>query len=309
MSKFIDITGQRFGNITILRRVENNKDGRVQFEYQCDCGNIKVGRSKDIREGKITSCGCKKVERMKQNTVDITGNKYNHLTAIEYGYTKNKKPFWLFKCDCGNYVYKNKESVINGNVTSCGCMTPYEIGNSHRIYEKPGTIYNYLQVIKPAFDECYSGPSIYWYKCLLCGREIVANVKEVRFGTKKSCGCLLSFKEKEISAILEDNNIPYKSQYMYDDLRSEKNRMLRFDFALLNEKQQVVGLIEYQGSQHYNDRCGDFGRQQREVTDKQKQEYCLKNNIPLLILNKDNINLKEDILNFYNEVINNGRTT
>ena len=70
MSKVIDITGQRFGNIIITKRVANDKNGQAQFEYLCYCGNSKIGRSRDIRSGKIISCGCKKKERLSKNNID-----------------------------------------------------------------------------------------------------------------------------------------------------------------------------------------------------------------------------------------------
>lgn len=30
MSRVIDLTGQKFGKLTVIKRVENNKDGRAQ---------------------------------------------------------------------------------------------------------------------------------------------------------------------------------------------------------------------------------------------------------------------------------------
>lgn len=53
---------------------------------------------------------------------DITGQKYNLLTAIEY--TGNGKGEWLFRCDCGNEV-ERPAGWITRNVRpikSCGCI-------------------------------------------------------------------------------------------------------------------------------------------------------------------------------------------
>lgn len=303
MSKVIDITGKRFGNIIITKRVQSDKNGQAQFEYLCDCGNIKIGRGKDIRDGKIISCGCKKKERFINNKIDITGNKYSELTALRYDHTEpSGRVIWLFKCSCGKETLKGRNDVLSGKTTNCGCQTSLLKSQAKRILEKPGTIYNYLQVLKPAFQENEIGDSYYWYKCILCGKEIKLPASYVRNGNTKSCGCLISFKEKEISQLLKDNNINFKNQYTFSDLLSDKNVRLRFDFALLDSNNKLLGLIEYQGDQHFNEKCGDFGRQQREITDKQKAFYCLKNKIPLLILTKEN-NLEKDILNFYNEVM------
>ena len=59
MSKRIDLTGQRFGKLTVLQR-EGSKNGHVTWKCQCDCGNIIVVRSCHLASGKQSTCGCKK---------------------------------------------------------------------------------------------------------------------------------------------------------------------------------------------------------------------------------------------------------
>ncbi len=56
---------------------------------------------------------------------DITGNKYNRLTAIKFshfGESKYKSRYWLFKCDCGKEKAIGKEYVTGGYTKSCGCL-------------------------------------------------------------------------------------------------------------------------------------------------------------------------------------------
>lgn len=56
--------------------------------------------------------------------IDITGNKYNFLTAIKFSkYDKEKqKTYWIFKCDCGKEIELRMTNVLTGNTKSCGCM-------------------------------------------------------------------------------------------------------------------------------------------------------------------------------------------
>lgn len=54
---------------------------------------------------------------MARKTTDITGQKFNRLTAIKH----IEGSFWLFKCDCGNEKIANKSEVKRGNIKSCGC--------------------------------------------------------------------------------------------------------------------------------------------------------------------------------------------
>jgi len=49
--------------------------------------------------------------------IDITGQKFNRLTAIE----KVDGKRWLFKCDCGNEKVIDSYCVRKGITRSCGC--------------------------------------------------------------------------------------------------------------------------------------------------------------------------------------------
>jgi hypothetical protein len=53
---FRDLTGQRFGRLTAIRRV--GKDSHRLWVFQCDCGNEAVMRGQDAASGKQQSCGC-----------------------------------------------------------------------------------------------------------------------------------------------------------------------------------------------------------------------------------------------------------
>lgn len=55
--------------------------------------------------------------------IDITGQKFNRLTAIKpVGYTNNNGSKWLFRCDCGNECIKDSSAVRRGVCKSCGCL-------------------------------------------------------------------------------------------------------------------------------------------------------------------------------------------
>jgi hypothetical protein len=56
--KALDMIGQRFGRLLVLRR-DANRGSNAGWLCQCDCGNIKVIRGCDLRHGQHTrSCGC-----------------------------------------------------------------------------------------------------------------------------------------------------------------------------------------------------------------------------------------------------------
>jgi hypothetical protein len=57
--KFQDLTGQKFGKLTVVSRAENNKSNHVMWNCICDCGKatnpISAGA---LKSGNTTSCGC-----------------------------------------------------------------------------------------------------------------------------------------------------------------------------------------------------------------------------------------------------------
>jgi hypothetical protein len=60
--KFIDLTGKRFGRLTVLRRAKNkvyaNGQAFTAWECLCDCGGHIVAISSNLRAGRTKSCGC-----------------------------------------------------------------------------------------------------------------------------------------------------------------------------------------------------------------------------------------------------------
>ena len=62
MGKFIDLTGDRYGRLTVLRRMPNlirSKSRQVAtFLCTCECGEEVIVRSDHLRTGNTRSCGC-----------------------------------------------------------------------------------------------------------------------------------------------------------------------------------------------------------------------------------------------------------
>ena len=52
-SKAIDLIGQRFGRLTVVKRAETNN--RVHWECKCDCGNTAVVQSSNLKNGNTKS--------------------------------------------------------------------------------------------------------------------------------------------------------------------------------------------------------------------------------------------------------------
>ena len=82
---------------------------------------------------------------------DLTGRIFGRLTAIEIGEVyiapkrKNKIRRWICSCSCGNTSLTQTHSLLNGTVTSCGCLRkersraavvlPVGVAAMHRLYD------------------------------------------------------------------------------------------------------------------------------------------------------------------------------
>ena len=56
--KLIDLTGQRFGRLSVVERAENTKFGAARWLCKCDCGNHTIVIGDELRKGNTSSCGC-----------------------------------------------------------------------------------------------------------------------------------------------------------------------------------------------------------------------------------------------------------
>lgn len=67
MGKFIDLTGQRFGRLVVIKRSANSKNGKARWLCKCDCGNEAIVYSTHLKKGATQSCGCFKSD----NQIDV----------------------------------------------------------------------------------------------------------------------------------------------------------------------------------------------------------------------------------------------
>ena len=77
-TKRLDLTGQRFGKLTVMERGENI-GRRTTWRCRCDCGGEVVAKTVHLRAGKVTSCGCAKEAR----SADALGLHYVGGTCVE----------------------------------------------------------------------------------------------------------------------------------------------------------------------------------------------------------------------------------
>lgn len=306
-----DLTGQKFGLLTVKGMVYNFEGtNETRCICDCDCGNtdvIKIPYS--LKTGKIKSCGCIKGVSQRQK---LEGKKFGKLLVVEEIFISSDNHKLRCLCDCGNEIVLSRRDVMTGHTKSCGCLKKEFMKEYYENHDQSGYISDYGVEILDRAGKNSKGQTLWNCKCGLCGRifqELPARIKDNHV---RSCGCLVrSSREMFIEKFFNECEINYKSQYTFDDCKSDKNYVLRYDFALFDNDDNLLLLIEYDGEQHYmpiNLFGGEVGFKNTVERDKIKNNYCLQHKIPLLRIpyNKTETEITEIINNTLESVTTTG---
>jgi hypothetical protein len=79
MWNFRDLTGKKFGRLTVVSRAENSKGGQVRWHCICECETAKTVFARNLLSGGTKSCGCWKPELKSQR-------------ATRHGHTRGGRP-------------------------------------------------------------------------------------------------------------------------------------------------------------------------------------------------------------------------
>lgn len=84
--KKLELTGQRFGSLTVLGPADNIGI-RTAWRCQCDCGRVVDVRTRGLRGGYTKSCGC-----LKPDTAPEGGLVLNYVDGTAWRCSR-RKPF------------------------------------------------------------------------------------------------------------------------------------------------------------------------------------------------------------------------
>lgn len=121
MAKLIDLTGRRFGKLTVSEFYGKDHKGRRLWKCICDCGNEKIAYTNALTSGHTRSCGC-----LYPKAENLEGKKFGMLTVLErvedtFDKSDRRYVTWKCRCDCGNITYVTANN-LHGKTTSCGCL-------------------------------------------------------------------------------------------------------------------------------------------------------------------------------------------
>lgn len=236
----------------------------------------------------LRGCGCQKCSRIKKTTEsfnaeadEIHGGKYKyHL--VKYENCKTPVIIWCPKH--GEFEQSPETHLIGSGCPKCGYGSPTTLELIDRFVAVHGNRYDYTHVV---FNGFKNKVEIY---CNDCQKSFWIKPWDHLDG--HGCSeCNMSKGEYQIREILRKLSIKYEPEYT--DSLCRNVLPLPFDFGILDEAGNLVGLVEYQGKQHFEhvNFSGKFTEEvmqknlvQCQKTDKIKKDWCKSNGIPLLEL-------------------------
>lgn len=269
-----DLSNQVFGIYKVLEQDKelSKEKKRVYWKCQClKCNNIVSVRADGLKRNSKNCKLCK--------YPNLIGQRFGQLTVIERaGSTDNAGHIaWVCQCDCGNKKTVLGTNLVSGKTLSCGCLHK-EITSRLLTKDLTGQTFGQLRVLE---RDLQRSDRVHWICECSCGTKTSVAANNLTNGHTQSCGCIKSKGEQRIREILNNYNIPFKTEYVFQDL---PNR--RFDFAIYNPDYSIKTLIEFDGKQHYSytntwhKSLQEF--ENSKMRDQEKTEYCQKNDIPLI---------------------------
>lgn len=230
----------------------------------------------------------------KERKDEMIGQTFGQLTVLSLAPKRKDLASrclrYICQCNCGNVIEVNGNSLRTGHTTSCGCSR-----QRANIKNLTGQRFGLLVVQDLAYISD-NRRAIWNCKCD-CGNTVQVSSHGLLSKHNTSCGCARrSAGEVKVEKLLSQIGINYCTQYRITDCKNK--RPLPFDFAIFDNDNRLLALIEYQGETHFHATGGwntEEKLQKQQERDEIKRNYCNQHNIKLIeipytdydILNKE----------------------
>lgn len=110
--KALELTGNKFGRLTVVKKIGGTKYGNVSWECLCDCGNTTIVTGSHLNSNHTTSCGCYQRQRASEASLQH-GHSLNGVMSPTYGSWSH------MKTRCNNPNYPFFENYGGRGITYC----------------------------------------------------------------------------------------------------------------------------------------------------------------------------------------------
>lgn len=124
MPKAIDLTGERFGRLTVIKKSDRDSSNKILWECKCDCGTITKARTNSLTSGHTSSCGCFNKEISSKKAIEMSGEKHpnfthGHTTKANDFYSRTYKSWRAMKARCLNQNHKHYKFYGGKGIKIC----------------------------------------------------------------------------------------------------------------------------------------------------------------------------------------------
>lgn len=214
---------------------------------------------------------------------EIWGNEYSNINP----YIKGHEKLLFIHNSCGTQFMMEPRQILHKTGDGC-CPCPTCRINANKL--KIEEVQNRIQtigkgrytLIGSSYESINDKMTI---RHLDCNKDFQMSLKVFQQGGRcPFCFSTISKGEQRIIEILKENHIIYKKEICFPSLKSARGGNLRFDFGIYDENNNLIRLIEFDGPQHF--KKWDYRQSQEDfdnlqVNDWIKDNYCIKNKIPL----------------------------
>lgn len=195
-------------------------------------------------------------------------------------YSHNKKKVKVIHNKCNNIYDAQPNCLLRGN--GCKKCADKQNGFNQRKTQKQFEI---EVLLKGKGEYQVTGEYTLDYKHvklkhLICNQEYLVTPTNFLQGYRCPV-CNESKGERKIREFLQINKIIFTTQYKFKNLLGRNGQPLRFDFGILNNEDELLFLIEYDGEYHYLPIVDDWHLEYQQEHDNLKNRYCKENNIEL----------------------------
>lgn len=116
---------------------------------------------------------------------DLTGQTFGLLSVVKRSRKKdkNRRVYWLCRCECGNTTEVDTTRLTTGVTKSCGCLK-----RRPKAQDLTSKVFGQLTVMKRVGTNKNRKPL--WQCRCKCGKETVVCTSDLKSGNTKSCGCM-----------------------------------------------------------------------------------------------------------------------
>lgn len=283
----------------ISKEYRNQKE---KMDFICKCGKpFSTPMDAFIRHSvrQCNKCGYsnggKKNSRTHEEFVLMASQLIGDEFEIIDGEYKNQNSvFTIYHKVCKNTFPRTAQKILSCK-NECGCCGSNVKRTKGQVQEEINSFSKEIEVIE------YINSDKVIVMHTTCKTVVKRTMSDLRKNRGFHCPtCKSSYGTREVVRVLNENNIKFKREHEFDDCRNKKP--LPFDFYLINYN----ACVEFDG-EHHDRVLFHWGKQEQfELVQKRdgiKNDYCKKNNIPLLrIKYKHQDDIELILLKFINKL-------